>query len=447
MELIFDLKYDKNREDVKAEMFSQLWYDGKFIELKYYFKLSGKHYGKEYENNFDTILLINLKTGDFEIKKKNIENNKIKKIIKKNNFSLLSNIIHDTMLSGHRNERFWGVKIRNYYHKVSNFIEQIFDENITTPTVKVQNFYEKLYSVIVHFHLNKNDIKPHNNIFFNILFDYPKKKHLKNNDNKYVSSVLEFYGIKNKYFVSEINKPDNNIVISTLKCLTDIFGENYIDFVRKIPLTICDEPIRPRTKYILKNNVEKNNMVSLINKMVKNEKLEIIKKVYKLMELYDFIDRNNISVKFKPEHIDDFDVIYDTLNEYKKFFNRNFIYTFTFPEKFLNIVEEDIVYKNKKYTVNILKSELDFLNESVKMKNCLLTHFYNGNYYLYLSIFDGEKTTDIQIRNNKIFQIYGKANSDPSKEMKEVSEILLNKIVKFGDVKWEKTMIDFKDGK
>lgn len=448
MELIIDIKYDKKKDDINAEMESQLLCDDKFIELTYNFKIDTIRYGKSYDKDCTTTLRINLKNGDFDIIKHYTENNKTTKHTKKNNFLVLSDIISDAFLGGHRNERFWGVKLSNYYHKVSDHIINKFEHNYEGERpVVIENYHQKMYSAILGFHLMKNKIKPHDNIFFNIIYDYPKKKFLDVNENKYVPSVLDFYGIKNKYFITEINKNGSNIVISTLKCLTDMFGDNYIDFLRQIPLNICDAPIRPRVKYTLKNNSEKNNMVRLINNMVKDEKIEIVKKIYKLMELFDFMEKNHIKVKFKKENTDQYDDLYNTLNEYKKFYSRNFIYKYIFPENFVNIVEDDITYKSKTYSVKILKSELDFLNESVKMKNCLLTHFMNGYFYIYLSVFDGEKTVDIQVRNNKIHQIFGKANSEVSKDMKEVGETILHKINKFIDLKWEKVMEDFTEVK
>ena len=448
MELIIDLKYDKKKEDINAEMESRLLCDDKFIELIYNFKIDGIRYGKPYDRDYTTTLRINLKNGDFEVTKNYTENSKTTKHTKRNNFSVLSDVISDSFLGGHRNERFWGVKLSNYYYKVTEYIISKFESNYGDgKPVEIENYYQKLYSSIVGYHLVKSKIKPHDNIFFNILYDYPKKKFLEKNDFKYVPSVLDFYGIKNKYFITEINKKDNDIVIGTLKCLTDMFGENYIDFLRQIPLNICDEIIRPRVKYTLKNNSEKNNMVKLINNMVKDEKIEIVKKIYKLMDLFNYMEKHDVKIKFKKENIDQYDALYDTLTEYKKFYDRNYIYKFSFPEKFVNIIEQDIEFNGKTYSVNILKSELDFLNESVKMKNCLLTHFSNSYSYLYLTVFDGDKTTNIQIKNNKVFQIYGKANSVASKDVIEVSEIITDKVIRFGDFKPEKIMEEFKDGK
>ena len=51
-------------------------------------------------------------------------------------------------------------------------------------------YMNELYDLLVDFHLDKKNIKGHDGVYYHIQYDYPKKKWLKKNDNKFLPSIL-----------------------------------------------------------------------------------------------------------------------------------------------------------------------------------------------------------------------------------------------------------------
>jgi hypothetical protein len=73
-------------------------------------------------------------------------------------------------------------------------------------------------------------IKAHDNIYYDIQNEYPKKKWLEKNDYKYLPAILESYGIKSKYLIAILNKSNVNVSISALNYISKLFGENHLEY-------------------------------------------------------------------------------------------------------------------------------------------------------------------------------------------------------------------------
>mgnify|MGYP003704568665 CR=1 FL=1 len=59
-----------------------------------------------------------------------------------------------------------------------------------------------IYEILIDYHLDKKNIKGHNNVYFDIQNNYPKKKWLNQNDNKFLPAILDSYG---KIYLLEVN--------------------------------------------------------------------------------------------------------------------------------------------------------------------------------------------------------------------------------------------------
>lgn len=448
MREIFKETIIKNKKNQYSEFNCIIFKTETTLEININHKFIFTKYNTAFNDDFKVDLKIDIIKGDFFIDKemKGIKNSTTLK--RKNSFLTLSDVSEDTLLYGYRNEKFWGKKYRNIINKIFDRIEE---ELLTyfngTSSYIVNNNITKLYKVITDYHLYKKNIKPHDGVYFTILFDYPTKKHLKNNDNKFLQSVLESYNIKNKYFISEINKNSNkNINIRTLKYITCLLGDNYIDLIKNIDfITLCESKLRFKKFHYLLTHSEKKCVINLINNMSLKKEDDIINKVYKLLDLREFLLSKNLPIKIRNNEFDNFNNIYESWISYKKIFNRGYILKYDHMEEFITEVEEPIIFNDVEYKVSLLKSELDFRNEGIIMKNCLNTHFNSGLFYLYFTITDNNKRINVQIKKNKIDSMYGKANSQVTGDFIDVSELLLNKCLKYQKMTWKTTKLSLEN--
>lgn len=439
MDLVFDLKIEKIKGSVDASVNSELTISKEKIRICYSYLFSYIKKEVECVDTYEFEINVNLKNGNIRVEFVKSQNDKWTEIRKTNNFLLISDIVYDGMNRGFRSEAFWGVKLRNYNMKVCEYIKKIFDDQYDDDFHQIPNNYDQIFSDLVHFNMFKKKIKPHNNIFYNIHFDYPTMKNLKLNKGKYVQSVLEKYGLNNSFFVKMINTSTTDIHLQSLKNLTLLFGDNHIDFIRELPTTIYDSETMKSVKIEpLKTNKEKRQLIELIKSMSSKQEVDIVSKIIKLKNLNDFLTQNDLTLKFNKDMSEDYDVTFNVWSEYKKILIKKEENFYQFPESFIDTITKNVVVDGQNFYVSLLKSETDFLKESFKMKNCLSTHFTSGLIYIYLSVFDGEKHYNLQFKKHKLLQVFGKANSKPPKHMDEVCDIISKRMFDCGDVIWTK---------
>lgn len=378
---------------------------------------------------------------------------------KKNNFKLLSDITTNSFFNGCKRSNEWGVRFQNKIAEGFDAIKDILQPKIENDFLKTKGYHkveiDPLFDLIVDYHLDKKKIKGHDLIYLDIQEDYPKEKYLKLNDRKFIPSILEDYGIKTKQFVSWLNNNGEGmpIVIKTLNYFCKLFGDNYIDYLNKIDwhLHCYTTPPTKRT-HTLKNETEKKNLVKLINAWEKDGLRigppnlgtdgSLVKTLYYMFDLRDKIEKKGIELKFTAKNEHDLDILYEEWESLKKYITRGYKVRYTFPQEFLDYIEQDIIIGDVVYSPTVLKREEDFKIEGHIMKNCMGNQFNQGVISIYVSLRKGKKWVNVQYRNGEKMMCYGKANSPSPKDFNSAIDILSKRFKKYKTVTWDKEKYD-----
>jgi hypothetical protein len=449
-------KSNNNKSSCDLKVFSDettLIYDATF-ELGY------SRYGSRINITFQHTLNVSILNGDINVSYKiineNLSNEKTfrnKTITKKNNFGLLVDLTENGFLRGEKRIGYWGVK----YNRALDSIVNIFIDKIK-PSFKSTFYLDKdynqkysinrLYDLLVDFHLNMKGIKSHDGIYNDIRTEYPKKKWLVKNDYKFLPAVLDSYGIKSKYLISELNKKcDKPIHISSLNYICKLFGENYIDYLKQFVWDYhCFElPVNKKT-HELKNESEKQFMVKTIQNWEKDTLRpdSLIYSLNKLFSIRDLLEPRGLELKFKAKNDIDFENHIETWSGIKLHFARGYKVKYNIPNDVVDVIQEDIIIGYEVFKPKVLLTEEDYRLEGFYMKNCMAKQFPHGLFYIYISLSNKRKKIDLQYRKGRLIQSYGKANTPVSNELFGQSiEILSKRIEKFSDLEWKKEKYDF----
>lgn len=404
---------------------------------------------------------INLKSGDIDCnyrlnievpEESKITENKTKR--SKNNFNRLFSQIESGFYKGEKRNGYWGVR----YEKSLNKILTILIEKIQ-PTIQNQHYKKydyindsktnPLFDLLVNFHLDKKNIKGHDSVYRTIITEYPKQKWLKNNENKFLSAILDSYGIKSKYLIGEINQNvDHNIEIKTLNYFCKLFGENHITYLKQINwVKHCLISVPNKKIHKLKNEHEKKCMVSLINCWGSSSEVEsnLVDVINELLSIREFIESKDIKLKFNPKNVEQFQQLLEEWSNLKNHFKRGYRVRYSFPEYFLYEVESDIKVKDRTFEVYILKTEEDFNIEGYVMKNCMSKEFKHGIFSIYVSLTHKKMRINLQYKNGNLIQVYGKANSAPDPIFEPAIQVLNSRMSENCKIGWTKEKFDFID--
>ncbi len=460
MELLFSYNQEKrDRSDLYSSCDLKLYYDTEVITYRSTFYSEYIRHGTKKIINFDHSLDINLSNGDFFIHYKLTNDGRITRPLlkntlknKKNDFQLLDELLINGYLRGEKKTNYWGVK----YNRAINKIYYLFFENLSN---KFKNKYyinkeydgknldDRLYELIVDFHLDCKEIKSHDNIYDDIKYGYPKKKYLNKNDNKFLPALLDEYGIKSKYLIGELNKTNNHqIHLKSLKYICKLFGDNYIDYLKKIPwnLNTFGEP--PNKKiHFLKNETEKKFLVSLFNKWDDIESIQgsLINALNKLLTIREYLEKFGFDLKFKIKNTNDLNATYEIWNGYKTHLNRGYKLRYVIDEDFKKFIEEDIVVNDELFKPKLILNEEEFIFEGHIMKNCMSKQFSHGVVYLFVSLRNKNKRINLQYKKGLLVQSYGKANTEVPMILQVPLDILTERFKKMLDVTWKKEKYDF----
>jgi hypothetical protein len=464
MDLLFSYsqqKKDRNRK--KDESVSQclLRVHKHNDELTYegIFEFDYERYGSPKHITFEHNLIINLKTGDLSVKYK-IKNNLETDVKmfrntdkeKKNDFRLLFDLVENGIARGEKRRGYWGVKYERTVDKICNiFIEQIQpkfkSQFLKDKDYKLKSFYNTIYDMLVDYHLDIKGIKGHNAVYYDIQNDYPKKKWLDKNDNKFLPAVLDYYGIKSKYLVKELSQNVRQIQISTLNYFCKLFGDNHIEYLKRFIWEVhCyDTPPNKKLHY-LKNESEKEFLVKLINNWevdaIKTDSLIYnLNKIFSIRELLE--QRGMDNLRFKAKNDLDFDNLMETWGGYKLHFARGYKVRYILPEDVINELQEDILVGDLIFKPNILLTEDDFRIEGYNMKNCMAKQFLHGSIYLFASLQHKRRRINLQYRKGNLVQSYGKANTAVIPLFEEATQILTQRFKKHHNIEWTKEKYDF----
>ncbi len=408
---------------------------------------------------FSHKLLINISSGDIEITYK-IENIKedfgepVKSTywVEKNHFLKLQNLTLMGFLYGEKIPGFWGVKYFRATTEIFNKIKLILFENIQESYIlnKTYDPYKisPLYDLIVDYHLYKNNIKGHDNVYMHILEEYPKKKWLTKNDNKFLPAILDRYGIKTKYFVSELSLPENEVLnIKTLVYLCRLFGDNYIEYIKELNWNkICKSRFVPQKYHECKTDAEKKCVLTTIknwNKISVRSDLPV-ETLYELFKVREFLDSNGYNLKIKVKTVKE---VFDQMEEWnviKKQIVKGYLLKYSIPDDIVNEIEQPIIIENDEYIPKVLLSEDQFILEGYRMKNCMGRQFTNAAIYWFISLSIGKLTVNLQFKQGVLMVGYGKANTPIDHSIFDAPiDILTERLEKYQNLTWERVKIQY----
>jgi hypothetical protein len=463
MDLLFSYnqqKKDRHRksEDNIAQCLLRLYIDGNNICYEGMFDFDYDRYGAKIHVTFEHGLIVDINTGDVSTsykisnvglpKEKSYTNVSNKK---KNDFKLVFDLIENGIMRGEKRKGYWGVK----YDRAVNVIVNFFVEKLQ-PKLKSNHFinknytsnhfYNSIYDIIVDFHLDMKGIKTHDNIYYDIQNEYPKKKWLQKNDYKYLPSVLDSYGIKSKYLIAVLNKSNVNVSISALNYICKLFGSNHIEYLKKINWEVhCYEMPPNRKTHELRNDSEKEFMLKVINTWEKDSLRadSLIYSVNKLLTIRDQIENNGLSLKFKAKNDFEFDNLLDCWQGLKLYFGRGYRVKYVIPDEIRDELEKDIIIDGLVFKPKLILSEDEFRIEGYVMKNCMAKQFLHGAIYLFVSLQHKRKRINLQYRKGNLVQSYGKANTAVIPLFESATNVLSNRFKNHSNLQWNKEKYDF----
>ena len=405
---------------------------------------------------------INLKNGDIQtyyqlsnyaISEKTFSKSKNNR--KKNNFNSIYNLIENAIYRGEKRRGYWGVRYGKSIDKLINILIGKLKPHIESDYIRNKEYDSKytinpIFDLFVDFHLSKKKIKPHDSVYHTIQHEYPKPKWLKENENKFLPAVLDSYGIKSKYLISEINKkPELDINLHTVSYVCKLFGDGYVDYLRRMDwFDLVSHGIDVRKKYhTLRNDAEKNCMVKLVNDWNINQTIvhidNLIDVVVKTLTLRDFLEDKGLKLKFNATTFSDVELLLNKWENLKNHFKKGYKIRYTFPEDMIQNVESDIFIGQEKFTVRILKTQEDFFTEGFIMKNCMSKQFNKGIVFLYISMKNKKTRINLEYKNGILITSFGKANTPVDKGFVDAINTLNKRVLNFVDYKWEKEKYDF----
>lgn len=457
------LKYSQEKSDKKSKSSSVcnliLFGDENNIRYESTFILDFHRYGSRKNVIFNHVLEINLLTGDFNIvytinncglKTDNMFKSTIKN--KKNDFKQLMNLLDDGFYRGEKRKDYWGIKYKRTTERITNIITEKFknrfiNDYFKNKDYKSKNVISELYDIIVDFHLDCKKIKGHNSVYLDIQEDYPKKKWLKKNNNKFLPSILDYYGIKSKYLIGELSKNISKpIYLKSLNYLCKLFGEEYINYIKKVPwYEFCYQLPPNNKKHVLKNESEKKFMIGVMLSYWRNplQTGSLINDVNRLLSLREILEVKGLDLKFKANNSTEFEHLESSWTSIKSHFTKGFKIKYTFDDNFVKTIEKDILVDDIKYKPKILVTEDDFRVEGFQMGNCMSKQFTNGMLFIYISLQSNRRRINLQYRNGELNQSYGKSNNPVPEIFNDAVKILNNRMSQFKDIKWYRERYDF----
>lgn len=420
--------------DIVSRCDLRLYLDYNFLCLDFDFSFKG------HKSTIEPKVIYNLEidsdTGNFEIG--NISTSS-------NDFQSLKIISINGLDNGAHKIGFWGIKYREATIEIFERIREILQSKIDNPYIankKYKTYYiSPLFDLIVDFHLYKKEIKFHDNVYYHILQEYPLKKFLIKNENKFLPAILDEYRIKTKYFVGVLSSgKENNLNLISLRYLCHLFGDNFIDYIKKIDwINICKIDFIHKKLHICETESDKRMLIKLINNAttMENKTLDIIKIIYDAFELRNFFLQKNFELKFKFESYKDLSSLIEEWILLKNNINKGYVMKHLIPDLVVKDIEKPIVISNKIFRPKVLLSENDFILEGIRMKNCMGSQFIHGSVLIYISLSLNGKKINLQFDHGELKQSLSRNNLPVKKEIFGTAiEILKEKIMSYKQLTW-----------
>lgn len=462
MVLLYKHKQEKKKtkKQLTSNCYLTISSDESFLEYTSEFYSEFIRLGKTNSVTFFHSLRINKKTGDFSVgytintdKTKSYRLYKPGQWIKKNNFFYLKELIVRGFYNGENRAKYWGVK----YDKALKTIFEIIlselkpamhDSYLSKSSYEDKPYINPLYDFIVDFHLNKKKIKGHDDVYGDILYEYPKSKWLKKNDYKFIPAVLDSYGIKSGFLIKRLSTRNNNepVIMKSLNFICKLFGENYVDYFNRFDwLHLSTEKVNIKKYFTCKNESEKTSLVNTLNNW-DDTSISLdgkLKSIHELFYIREKIEERGLEFKFKSRNTNDFSNIIEKCRLHYKYIKVGYKLRYAIPQNVVEEIEEPIICGDKTYYPKLVNTEDQFRIEGHLMKNCMATQFNLGSFYLYVSIASGKKRVNVQYRKGMLTQARGKANIDLPNEFQDPVTVLSQRIYKFKDLSWVKEKYDY----
>lgn len=457
MEILFyyeQEKYEKNKP-LKNECKLKLTGDHEYLMFTSEFYIEYMRLGNMNYLTYEHGLTVNKKNGDitvsFRLMNKKQNRYKLHKNIsqvKKNDFDLLIELSQRGFYSGEKRENFWGVKYKRAIIEIYKLIASQLSISLEEKQYENEHSVNPLYDMIVDYHLNKKNIKGHDNVYWHIMELYPKRKFLKLNENKFLPAILDQLNIKSRYLVGALStkKDSSKINIKTLKFLCNLFGDNYLDYIKDFNWEeICLELLKSKKLFTCETEAEKKALAksfktySDIDAFVHDG---ILNTVYDLFATRQFLKDNGLQLKIKGNSCQQLLSLKESWDLHKKHFKLGYKMRYTLPEEMIADLEQPIECNDKIYYPHLILSEDQFKIEGMIMKNCMARQFSVGALYVHAAIYSNKKRINVQYRKGILNQDKGKANINTPKEFKDVIDIFTNRMQKYADVYPEKEKYD-----
>ena len=455
-----DFLFKHNQEKVdrkynsKSSCDLKLFYDGVYINYNATFDFEYERYGSKKQIIFEHALCVDTTTGDITISYRlNNDNLTTEKMfgsrnkVKKNDFNMLNDLMVNGYTRGEKRIGYWGVKYERAIENISNTIYNILRTKFKSQFNKDKKYEGNLFELVVDFHLDKKDIKGHDGVYSLIQSEYPKKKWLLKNDNKFLPAVLDSYGIKSRYLVTLLNSPlGNRVKISSLNYICKLFGDNYVEYLKQILWEMhCNDTPPNRKTHELKNESEKNCMVETIKKWetdtLKNDSL--IYSLNRLFSIRETLESKGMDLRFKCKNDNEFDNLMETWMDIKQHLTRGYKLRYELPNEFIETIEQDIIIGDEVFKPKVLLSEEQFRVEGFNMKNCMSKQFPHGSLYIFVAMQCKRKRINLQYRKGSLVQSYGKANTPVLDMFTEPTKILTTRFKNYTHLEWKKERYDF----
>lgn len=461
MDLLFSYSQEKieKKSGNPSSCDLKLYSDDSCIYYQSTFNSTYRRFGEKKHICFEHEFKISLINGDVDVTYRIINNGltpeklfKSTVKVKKNDFKLLDNLIDNGIVRGEKKIGYWGVK---YYNAVDTIFKLVYD--ILKPKLKTPYFLSKTYTdkdgvgclfeLIVDYHLDCKNIKGSDNVYGFIQYDYPKQKWLRKNDNKYLPSVLDSYGIKSKFLIGELNDNDCILHIKSLNYICKLFGENYIDYLKQIPWkSHCYNLPQNNKVHQLKNDAEKKVMIQLIKNWEKNKLYSesFVQSINKLLSIREDLEKLDYDLKFTAKTDNDYDNLLEIWLGHKSHHSRGYKLKYNFDLDFIKNIEEPIIINDEVYIPKILQTEDDFRIEGYIMKNCMAKQFLHGTIYVFVSLtHNKKKRINLQYRKGLLIQSFAKANTEVPENLKIGIDTLTKRFENYPNVTWTKDRYDF----
>jgi hypothetical protein len=366
----------------------------------------------------------------------------------KNNFDLLLDLSQRGLYSK-EGFRYWGAKYRKAALEICKLIS--IDLNMATLTPEKESVLNPLYDMLVDYHIGNKKIKAHDSIYWDIRYAYPKKKWLKLNDNKFIPAVLDQYGIKSNYLIGKLSTrtPDTEkINLNSLKFLCDIFGGNYVDYIKTFNWSdIIRHEMKYKKTFTCETENEKRSIAKALKSYSDAEQIiytdDILTTIQNLFTLQKFLKQNGLNMRIKANNTNDLNTLHEIWNQHKKHIKTGYKLRYYIPDEMIEYVESPIELDGVIFKPKIILSEDQFKVEGMVMKNCMAKQFQMGLLFTHISLSSGKHRINVQYRKGNLNQAYGKTNTEVPDMFKPALVKLNERMLEFKHIQPKREKYDF----